>query len=351
MDKNQRETWIDALKFFAIFAVIIDHTYGYLYTNIILQKLTFFSVAVFFFLSGSTMYYSTIKRIDETYMLFFLRRLKNIFLPYSIAILIKSYIDEGMKLVLVNYVKSLFSFSGIYYYVLVYIELLLVGGLLCRIVIKLKGCTHLLCKYIFTGTIILCFSVWSINYTYVIPTFGAGQYLFGGTCILVYYLGIIFAEICNKWNIINKGILGQLVVSICAIVCLLVLWTRLDAINDTPVLINGVNPPGIIVILYAILVIVAIRSLDLIINSANFKYIKKIWSLFCWIGQRSLWIYLLHTLFLKILKDGYLNFMTSGTRLFCILLIVFAGCIAISEIFELTKKGILFFLGTKQVEH
>lgn len=84
--QNQtRIQWIDFMKAIAIFAVLVDHTYGVLYTNLKISRASFFSVTLFILISGVTSYTSFLRRKDIPYGEDLKRKLKAILIPYGIA--------------------------------------------------------------------------------------------------------------------------------------------------------------------------------------------------------------------------------------------------------------------------
>lgn len=58
---NKEVTWINCAKFIAIFAVIMNHTFGILYTNQAVEWGFYYSVSLFILLSGITSYKTRIK--------------------------------------------------------------------------------------------------------------------------------------------------------------------------------------------------------------------------------------------------------------------------------------------------
>lgn len=84
--QNQtRIQWIDFMKAIAIFAVLVDHTYGVLYTNLKISRASFFSVTLFILISGVTSYTSFLRRKHIPYGENLKRKLKAILIPYGIA--------------------------------------------------------------------------------------------------------------------------------------------------------------------------------------------------------------------------------------------------------------------------
>ena len=89
MPKTEKKSvvWIDCAKFLAILAVLIDHGKGILYEGETTQYISFFSVSVFFFLSGMTTWYSLgRKKAEETFVRWTARRLWRIIAPYLVAV-------------------------------------------------------------------------------------------------------------------------------------------------------------------------------------------------------------------------------------------------------------------------
>lgn len=55
-NSNREVVWLNCAKFVAIFAVMIDHTNGILYTNQEVAWASYFSVSLFILISGITSY-------------------------------------------------------------------------------------------------------------------------------------------------------------------------------------------------------------------------------------------------------------------------------------------------------
>lgn len=55
---DNKERWINIGKFVAIFAAIVDHLRGSLYSSEGIQRISYVSVSLFIFLMGITTYWS-----------------------------------------------------------------------------------------------------------------------------------------------------------------------------------------------------------------------------------------------------------------------------------------------------
>lgn len=122
----QNEKWINTGKFIAIIAVLTDHLRGTLYSSEGLQRLSFYSVSLFILLMGVTTYWSFSKAtcpIGKKVI----QRIIGIIVPYSVAVFVFVVIKHK-SFSFAEYLNSLIHFnaSGPHYYVLLYIQLLIV---------------------------------------------------------------------------------------------------------------------------------------------------------------------------------------------------------------------------------
>lgn len=140
---EERVLWIDCLKLFACAAVFVDHTSGFLYRSDYIMYASYFSVPVFIFLSGITGFKSYNKHMSETYRDDINRRLVRILIPYAIAAacyILYTYRFFDLK----NYLLSLIRFnaSAPFYFLVIYIQLTLIGRGLCKLINLTGEKTH-----------------------------------------------------------------------------------------------------------------------------------------------------------------------------------------------------------------
>ncbi len=125
-----RERWIDIAKAIAIIGVLTDHLKGTIYPNDSIQRISFFSVTLFILLMGITTYISFATSSLPIYKKV-LNRIVGIVLPYIVACFVFCIaIDRGFYwnsfwTHLIN-----FNASGPHYYVLLYIQLIILAPLL-----------------------------------------------------------------------------------------------------------------------------------------------------------------------------------------------------------------------------
>ena len=132
---DNRIKWLDCAKAIAILAVLTDHTSGALYTNDNISMLSFFSVSLFILLAGMTSYIANSHHRQDSYFFFFFRSSKKILGAYILATIMYT-IRFSKSLDFLTVIKSLiyFNATGPFYYVILYIQLMLVSKLVYSLV-------------------------------------------------------------------------------------------------------------------------------------------------------------------------------------------------------------------------
>lgn len=141
-----KEKWINVGKFLAILAVMVDHTNGVLYINQGIAYGSYFSVSLFILLMGITTYYSY-EKSKITLGKKVMQRIKGIAIPYIVATVISSiFIYHFFDLQMI--LQMLLQFSGPHYFVLLYVQLLLVSPVMFVVVHWCESRTCRLCCYL-----------------------------------------------------------------------------------------------------------------------------------------------------------------------------------------------------------
>lgn len=130
-DKPDRVVWIDFLKVLAIFAVFVDHTNNFLYTNQRIAYLSYFSVTLFVLLSGINSYSSYERKTQRGKNISWKTcegiKLKKIILPYIIAT--GCYLIFNFKVLdLKTFISSLLNFNASppFYFIVFYAQLIVI---------------------------------------------------------------------------------------------------------------------------------------------------------------------------------------------------------------------------------
>lgn len=297
----KKEVWIDIAKFVAILAVLVDHTYGALYTRHSIAMLSYFSVSLFIFLMGITTFISYRNSKTDLWKKTF-KKICSISVSYMLA----TFIYQIMAFhkfdfnVFVSYLIS-FNISGPFYYILLYIQLALVSPFL-YIFIETNVHKNKI-SYLFLGwTIVVVLSYFTTKYTNILDVYGGGGRLFGGTYLIVLYFGMIagaFREFLPK----KRNLLLAFLFFV-----LVFLWWRFECWNDFAIdrkirFGGGFNPPSITSITMALLVS------GFVYNFVTFfkekKIIGKLCDMCAFLGTHTLYIFLYHRFFLDYILCRY----------------------------------------------
>jgi fucose 4-O-acetylase-like acetyltransferase len=260
-----RLEWLDFLKGIAIIAVVIDHAYGVFYKNILIQYHTGFAVALFVFLAGATAAMS-LSRTDT--IKFYKKRLVSILIPFVIATAFFSLLENK------SFISSLLHFNatGPMYFIAFFLQLILIAPLLNKL------------NFYFLPLIILIANL--LNHFSFIPfLWGGGNKLFGGTFLLMFYLGFLFYKNIEFFNKIRFKLIN-IIIPIILLICF-------EYFKLYPVIWH--NPPYLLTFIYTFSIFWLIFNLRLNYQNKILKYIS-----YC--GRNSLYIFLYHPIIFFIIK-------------------------------------------------
>ncbi|WP_029233392.1 acyltransferase family protein [Butyrivibrio sp. VCB2006] len=132
-----KEKWVDIAKGLAILAVITDHSRNTLYSNDRIQRISWFSVTLFILIMGVTTYWSYNNSKTPLYKKV-VARISGIFVPYVVAtFFVRCFFDRSFSWD--SFYNSIWHFNaaGPYYYVLLYIQLLLISPVMFLLIKEL----------------------------------------------------------------------------------------------------------------------------------------------------------------------------------------------------------------------
>lgn len=296
MEQRKEIKWINCAKMMAILAVMTDHTIGVLHNNNNIALASYFSVSLFIIISGM-MSFSSNERHELSWFQTFVRSSRKIVVAYLVAnavylIWITHYFDLKTYL---QYVMG-FNLSSPFYYVLLYLQLMLISRPLYGIVERIPG---KVCWVWETGIgmVILFISSLTTNYTNVLNVYGGGGKILGGTYLFLFYLGMLI----SKHDVFKNMTLKKSVVLSVAGSILWFVWWRFEcydqfALDSKLPFGEGINPPGITLIVMAVIVLVLACGIFSLLEFS--KYLSWITGFASWIGKHSLYIFLYHRLFL-----------------------------------------------------
>lgn len=351
---GEKIKWVDCAKCLAILAVMIDHTNGILYTNSNIAIASYFSVSLFIIISGMMSFISNSKH-ELNWVQTFVRSSKKIVISYLIANIIYLVYMSGFFDVrtYIQYVIG-FNLSGPFYYVLLYLQLMMVSRILYSIINRIP--TKLSWLYeMGIGAILLMICSWTTNYTNVFDVYGGGGRVLGGTYLFLFYLGMLISKhhIFGDMNLKKSAIL-----SIMGIV-LWYGWWKFECVDrfalDAKLPFGaGFNPPSISSGLMAVIILAMSCGVFTLLDHS--KYTRWITDMTSWIGKHTLYIFLYHRFFLDyvvwkyvvtdnvwIKRISYFAIMILGSIIleygFCLLKKILLGQISLDRLVSFRKKG------------
>ena len=247
-DKKQRETWLDLFRVTAILFVLIDHIYdGRIFDNHSLVRISNCSVSLFVLATGVTSYWQF--RRKSSYNKIVLKKLFRIVIPYFIAALIHYLILADEKSVVSFFIHLIrFDIVEPFYYVALYIQLVLVSPVIyCLMNLECRRLSHNNVEALLLAGLLVV-SIITTNHAFFPWIILSGGKLFGGTFIVVLYLGMLLGEHFDKIDrtlLVNKGYEKCALI----VICLLIPWALFLCVDDLHFdsflpFGEGFNPPG-----------------------------------------------------------------------------------------------------------
>lgn len=281
--------WIDVAKATAIFAVILDHTFGLVYTNELFHLHTVFSVTLFVFLGGITagISISNQKSIDRSYVI---KKVLNLIAPYILITFVAVVYYNNWILDIHTFFTALLSFTALppLYFVLFYAQLIICSPFLYRVISK---CNKNIRKEGLALFVIYLLSWWLTHKTLISNIYGGGGRLLGGSYLFVYFLGMLFQRHMDSLK--NK----RLNTIAFAGTILLLAVMEVTFVNKI-----WANPPTKYTILYSLCIFMLIFTISNIVTVKS-RILTALIDVIAYIGKNTLYIFMYHWLFLDIGKS------------------------------------------------
>ena len=302
MDKKQ-VVWINCAKLIAILAVMTDHVYSILAPGASFQYVTWFSVSLFILLSGMTAFMTGDKLEGMSWLRSFWSKSRKILTAYLAAVLVYELIAVR-SFDLLSYLNLLvhFNASGPLYFVALYLQLMLLCKPLFMLIKKMPAGRKGIFAEILVGGIIVAGSVFTTNYTNILDIYGGGGKLFGGTYLILFYLGMLAAK--HRWFFSSDCKKAAICLG-CAGPAML-LWAFFighDRLNIDLFLPfgAGLNPPGLSLMVMAFLVLVVCYGFFTLLGLCTPG--RKLTMAAGALGRHTLYLFLYHRLFLDVVNS------------------------------------------------
>ncbi|MDK0707391.1 MAG: acyltransferase [Clostridium perfringens] len=276
----KKDMYIQNLRAISIMAVVLIHILPVCGEAIIIRQFLNFCVAMFLFISG----YLTNSIIDDV-KYFYKKRISRIFIPYIIwsFVFILLSGNYNLKSILARILTG--QGCGIYYYILVYAQMVIITPLLIKTLDKrYRRYIYLLTPISILVLYILKFLGLEIGFPYNVLSFTVW--------IIFYYYGlnVRFLERDHK---LENNLYKNIILYIIFIVLSIIEGFIWNENGDYSMAVSQIKITSIISSIYFIKVSIGVR------NKIKLKN-KLISSIFLLLGDYSFGIYLTHMLFVKI---------------------------------------------------
>lgn len=147
------------------------------------------------------------------------------------------------------------------------------------------------------SVVFLCwFSSVLVRYTFMLPVHGGGKNLFGGTYLLLYYIGILLAN----YRIFER-LKAQRIVVLSVALVLWIIWWQLSCLEKLPFDTmlaaywgGGFNPPSVNFIVFSIITLFVCYTGFGLLEDSAVKINQKIVDATAFIGGYTLYIFMYH---------------------------------------------------------
>lgn len=299
--RSGRIVWVDLIRAISIICICMIHMQGVVYQDGRIKAACYFSVSLMLIITGYVTYKSNENRsLGEAYMHAFARVLEILVLYVLASVLYILYHERQLTVGLFwKHIRD-FSASGPFYYFAFYLQYLLIGPLLVKLVKICSGKNGSNWLNAMWFGLIVVIATLCVQYSRLGNIFAGGNMLFGGTHLIMFYLGILLAGTESRFSKVLKHMLVRVLLTV-----LTVGWGYAYINGYLPfdgwlekLWYEGVNPPGLSLMVLATLVMLTGMAWFRDVNNRT-----GLLSPITWIGQNTLFVFMFHILVMEILLD------------------------------------------------
>lgn len=341
-EKKEIVKWINCAKCVAILAVLLDHTHKILFTNEKIEWASYFSVSLFVLISGITTYKTRAKNLALNGFRAYWQKVFGILTGYLIATILYTIAEYGY-FDFETFMDLLIHFnaSGPLYFVLLYLQLMLIHRPLLYFLEKNRK-LQVFYEMILL-VIVVIFASYSVKYTNIMHVYGGGGKLFGATYLILFYVGMLLEKyvFSGRDFSIGKSLICMVSFGILWLTWWQILCEKQFALEQVLGNIFGVglNPPGVTLMISAMFMLFLCFGLFTWLERSNIIG-RKLVELVNYIGCQSMYIFLFHRLILDYFLVKYVHFESRWLMRGCYLICMIVGSIMIGGAVELFTKFI-----------
>lgn len=313
---------------------MLQHTSGLLYTNQRIHSSVWWVVPAFVILGG----YNVMSSWRDKKAIDMPKKISKIFIPYVICTCIYvAYENRFFHAERVWQALLYFNAAGPLYFVAVYIQMLIITPLLVGCICWAEEKCRCL-RHMSILTLIFFASYFTDHYTDILRIPLGGGNLFGGCWLIFWYGGMLFAVKKRELNARVKLILAVVLWTLC------LLWEYVFILKGWNSRFGSMYHSATIVMtwwnaLEAFLVVFFIKETVELLESKENKLVMRFLSPICYIGRKSLYIFMYHLLF----RDIYFTYFSYGNiwikRVTCFGFMV-GGALCLEYCLRKLKQGI-----------
>lgn len=292
--KKGQIRWINIAKLICILAVVSQHGGLPMQLPYPMYRATELAVPTFFLLAGITSYLSCDRNADKKISSEILRHLKAFLGPYCFASVCYNVLALR-RFDLISALTATINFSGAahFYFAFVYLQFILIGPFLYRVVRYYRE------RYVQQGVVfaaLLFVAYLSIRYTSMLPIYGGGYYLLGGTYLPMFYLGMIVA---NRMALAKPRQKWQQWTHVGVSVLLWGVWLAVMckdnyAMDKYLPFGAGINPPSISCFVFGLLTLYMFHSVGTMLEEIHTGPVNGLLNGLSWLGRCTMYIFLFH---------------------------------------------------------
>jgi hypothetical protein len=194
-----------------------------------------------------------------------------------------------------------FNQAGPFYYVLLYMQLVLISPIVFYYIKWFKTQKHS-GFYFFAGLLTVGgISALTTNCTNILSVLGGGGKLFGGNYLILFYMGMFLGAYYEKIDAHGKWLnpFGMIVSLIAAVACWRFICVDQFQLDSYLHMGGGLNPPSISLSGYSFAIMVFLYFTGCCVNMCKNAIVKNIYNNIGKLGKHTLYIFLYHCFFLN----------------------------------------------------
>ena len=287
--------WINMTKLAAILGVVAIHMYGTLYLKAEYIYALTVSVSLFVIVTGFSTFLSYERNNEKIWKKVFVK-VRNIFVPYLVATFIYYAFSTDIFRVqeYLHHVVHCTAF-GLFYYVSVYIQLTIISPIIYKYISEAKKKRLTWLRVLLGFAVVALVSYYTNQYTDVLEIYAGGGKLFGGTFLVIYYVGMCIGSFLPDIKI--KNFINVIGMAICSVGFIAFGWFLINyplVLDRYLPFGNGFNPPSISYLIYSIIIFFFFFFFEKVLDLIPVEFLKKTYSTISKLGKHTLFVFMYH---------------------------------------------------------